>query len=894
MESQGLALHKSYPHASTLLADYFRSAASVLDHCGDADQAAWFLLVQRFLQEGPGPGEGPQAGRDELQELIRLTPECRHWQTPLRLAAAGTANCLAYLRQSASLEQTFAGRLDAVEPVIAACAADDLDTLLALLPTLAEFPASGQDLLLSLAMQLPDGASVIALLEGAEQLPLDRPRILSDWLHHGLDEAAGNSASLVAWLRLESLSSRQSLMRLRGEVCLADHHRTFDLLVEALSARELMIDAMPGGSSGESSGGAPEFRREAPVTPDADARSICLPESVRLFDNSKDNFAFYKVAIFHQVGFVEFGCLARIDHLRLRLNAHRDQRLAWKLFRLVEDARIDWQLEHRYPGLAPQLQGLKSLALANRKTPVTRRARLLEILVRTGLDGEAATDPQWQGLADRLRLLLRGLSVPDASLDDALAVVSACYDLIAGQASSLLAGPEEEAPVTPDTTPDANPDASPEELPEPVSFRGEINLAGLADRLKIESLALQEEAELLPDDPGLPGAPDEPVEVGDLQPGEVSEGVSMLIPDLQRQPDTSAPDAENGGDGLPFPGSISARSRETSRYRYDEWDYAIADYRAHWCTLYEHRDLEEDHACFRNSLADNRDLARRVRQQLNRVRPEMLRKVKGVSEGEEPDLERAVSYLVDRRAGLTPDETIYVQRQRRERDVSTLFLLDMSASTDDLIPDPDAMPPPLPDPDASDDYLMQYFEHRQVFEADARRIIDLEKESVILMADALESLGDAWSVCGFSGYGKDQVDYYICKDFDEPFDARAQGRIGGIRPCRSTRMGAPVRHATRRLMATGSRIKALIIISDGYPQDHDYGADRNSREYGLNDTMKALSEAKQQGLLSYCLTVDPSGHDYLRAMCPDSQYMVIQDLGQLPEELARVYRSLTG
>jgi nitric oxide reductase NorD protein len=107
-------------------------------------------------------------------------------------------------------------------------------------------------------------------------------------------------------------------------------------------------------------------------------------------------------------------------------------------------------------------------------------------------------------------------------------------------------------------------------------------------------------------------------------------------------------------------------------------------------------------------------------------------------------------------------------------------------------------------------------------------------------------------------------------------------------------MGPPIRHATRRLIETGSRIKALIIMSDGYPQDHDYGADRNSRDYGLMDTMKALSEAKQQGVLTYCLTVDPSGHDYLRAMCADSQYMVIQDLEQLPEEVSRVYRSLTG
>lgn len=107
-------------------------------------------------------------------------------------------------------------------------------------------------------------------------------------------------------------------------------------------------------------------------------------------------------------------------------------------------------------------------------------------------------------------------------------------------------------------------------------------------------------------------------------------------------------------------------------------------------------------------------------------------------------------------------------------------------------------------------------------------------------------------------------------------------------------MGPAIRHGIASLNRTECRIQALIIISDGYPQDFDYGKDRNSKEYGIMDTMKALTEARGQGVQSFCLTVDPSGHDYLRAMCPDSQYMVMQDLRQLPNELSKVYRSLTG
>ena len=38
------------------------------------------------------------------------------------------------------------------------------------------------------------------------------------------------------------------------------------------------------------------------------------------------------------------------------------------------------------------------------------------------------------------------------------------------------------------------------------------------------------------------------------------------------------------------------------------------------------------------------------------------------------------------------------------------------------------------------------------------------------------------------------------------------------------------------------------MISDGYPQDHDYGNDRNDKAYGIHDTTKALVEAKKLGI----------------------------------------------
>jgi nitric oxide reductase NorD protein len=133
----------------------------------------------------------------------------------------------------------------------------------------------------------------------------------------------------------------------------------------------------------------------------------------------------------------------------------------------------------------------------------------------------------------------------------------------------------------------------------------------------------------------------------------------------------------------------------------------------------------------------------------------------------------------------------------------------------------------------------------------------------------------------------------VAKEPDERFSRATLAAIAGMKPKRSTRMGPAIRHATRKLIDSGSALKVLIILSDGFPQDSDYGPLRGSHEYGLQDTARALAEAGEKGIETFCLTVDKSGHDYLRRMCPDNRYMIIEDVEGLPEALSTVYRTLT-
>ena len=60
------------------------------------------------------------------------------------------------------------------------------------------------------------------------------------------------------------------------------------------------------------------------------------------------------------------------------------------------------------------------------------------------------------------------------------------------------------------------------------------------------------------------------------------------------------------------------------------------------------------------------------------------------------------------------------------------------------------------------------------------------------------------------------------------------------------------------------------------------------------DTARALREAQRAGVSTFCVTIDPAGHDYLRRMCTPEGYRVIDDVHALPQALSEIYARLTG
>jgi nitric oxide reductase NorD protein len=115
-------------------------------------------------------------------------------------------------------------------------------------------------------------------------------------------------------------------------------------------------------------------------------------------------------------------------------------------------------------------------------------------------------------------------------------------------------------------------------------------------------------------------------------------------------------------------------------------------------------------------------------------------------------------------------------------------------------------------------------------------------------------------------------------------------RIAGIEAKDYTRMGVAIRHLTKLLAAQPVRHKLLVTLSDGRPDDF---GDEYRGTYGIEDTRRALQEARRQGIRSYCVTIDRHGADYLKHMVGPAAYTVLDEVAKLPVKLADIYRRLT-
>ncbi len=725
------------------------------------------------------------------------------------------------------------------------------------------------------------------------------PPVVSAWFATGLKLAADNPQAGLAYFALES---RTSLRVLRE----ASTSATLDELQGLLRKYIQMLSGQPTSLRGVEGVWLRPPLEEFPFE-----NEVALPLRVDLLATHEDNARLYRFLAAQLAGRREFGTYdftpptAPVDPdaplgsaLLAYLERAEHPEVLEDLFLLAEGFRVQHRLCAMYKGVADESRWVSEHLLARwAQVASPSRAMIFDGLLAVALLDGAAAVPAWLAGAPAsiVRELLAPLTQAAASVQDAMRIAHALSEALSPTLAprargEMLLGDLLLDHVTGDALIDPYFDEGDEGAPAQTAPRvPSVSAPQDGEPPEISPLELSPQA-----DDGSGGA--QSISADELKrlldaganlritqgAGDDTDGLGLYITDLLGKIPSEQIEALRqllgaAGEG---PRRVPRRWKEESgkgeSFLYDEWDYHIGDYRSHWCRLHE-VNLEGDSGEFFNrALTDYARVIPEVRRQFQRIRPDMYRTVRGLEDGEDFDLNAAIEARVEVRAGRVPTGKLYVARVRQERDVATLFLVDMSASTDEPLVKTadDAAPAP------------------RGSRVRPRRIIDVTKETLVVMAEALEEIGDAYAIYGFSGHGRDNVEVYRVKSFAESLTPTVKGRMGGIEPKRSTRMGAALRHAVEKLAGVSARSKHLFLLSDGFPQDFDYGQDRRSNVYGIRDTAVALREAEAAGVTPFCITVDKAGHDYLRQMCDESRYMVIEDITALPRELPKIYQRI--
>ena len=292
---------------------------------------------------------------------------------------------------------------------------------------------------------------------------------------------------------------------------------------------------------------------------------------------------------------------------------------------------------------------------------------------------------------------------------------------------------------------------------------------------------------------------------------------------------------------------------------YDEWDFRLNDYLKNHVKLLEQRRVAGDAEFYQRAIAENFGLIHRIRRNFELIRPEAIQILRHWPEGDAFDYDALLEYALDRKMRITPDERLYRKRLKVDRDVAVFVLVDLSSST-----------------------------RKPVRDGSGKSILAVEKEALVLFCEALERVGDGYALAGFSGSGRLATEFFYLKDFTEPLNDEVKGRIGGIRPEKNTRMGPAIRHGAQALKSYPARIKLMIVLSDGLPNDQDY-----SNEYAIADSRSAIRESRSAFIHVHAITVNTSNSAHLDNLYGDVHHTVIADVKQLPDKLPRIYRALT-
>lgn len=412
---------------------------------------------------------------------------------------------------------------------------------------------------------------------------------------------------------------------------------------------------------------------------------------------------------------------------------------------------------------------------------------------------------------------------------------------------------------------------------DPLLAREKITERVDQDKNDLKTRLNQLEKELLNDDTSMPmdeDADDKRFQVKEINDDEVPDGYRVELTfddenidvpeDIQKLLDSIQQDLgeipedyltteqtqNNSGDG-DVEHEPELRTDDSEIILYDEWDHSRQQYRKQWCQLREYEVTGKSSNFVDQTLAKHRNLLKQLHRTFEALREED-RRIHKQPYGEDIDLDAVINSYADIINGEEIDQNLFIKQRKVDRNIAVMFMVDMSGSTSGWIN-------------------------------------DMEREALILLCESLEKLGDRYAIYGFSGITHEQCDLYRIKEFEESYTSVVKERIANIKPKDYTRMGVAIRHLSKLLAKVEAKTKVLITLSDGRPDDRD----GYRGVYGIEDTRRALMEAKYLGIHPFCITIDEEAMDYLQHMYGPVNFAIVDQIDKLPYKVSDIYRRLT-
>lgn len=304
------------------------------------------------------------------------------------------------------------------------------------------------------------------------------------------------------------------------------------------------------------------------------------------------------------------------------------------------------------------------------------------------------------------------------------------------------------------------------------------------------------------------------------------------------------------------------RERLAGSATYPEWDARSGAYLpAHARVLTSNVKASAEEPAFRSDPKAARRI-RAVKRQFEALRPARILTA-GHRDGDELDTDRAIRARVGLMATGEGDDRVWLQNRSEKRDLAVSILLDVSRSTEAAVPG-----------------------HGH----EGRAVIDIEREALAALAWGLDACGDDFAIHAFSSLKRDRVYVQTAKSFGEPMSATVESRIAGLKPGFYTRLGAAIRHASAGLSREARRRRLLLVITDGKPNDLDHYEGR----HGIEDSRKAIEEARRTGHAVFGITVDRQAKSWFPRLFGQGGYAVIAHPEKLTQALPQIYRQLVG